>query len=62
MKPEEVARLQAASAKSEAAIVHGSFGIGKGAIDTKAVLYWAVVGVPLAWGVLKTLESAIKIF
>jgi len=62
MKPEEVARLQAASAKSEAAIQHGSFGIGKGGIDAKAVMFWAVVGVPLAWGVWKTLESAIKIF
>ncbi len=58
----EVARLQAASAKSEAAIQHGSFGIGKGGFDVKAALFWAFVGVPLAWGVWKTLESAIKIF
>jgi len=62
MKPEEVAALQAASAKSDAAIQHGSFGIGKGGIDAKALLFWAVVGIPLAWGVWKTLESAIKIF
>src|SRR3984893_12836916 len=33
MSAEEVARLQAASAKSEAAIQHGSFGIGKGGVD-----------------------------
>jgi len=62
MKPEEVAALQAASAKSDAAIQHGSFGIGKGGVDAKALLFWAVVGIPLAWGVWKTLESAIKIF
>jgi MFS family permease len=62
MKPEEVAALQAASAKSEAAIQHGSFGIGKGGLDGKAVLFWAVVGIPLAWGVWQTLQSAIKIF
>jgi len=62
MKPEEVAKLQAASAKSEAAIKHGSFGIGKGGLDAQAVMFWAVVGIPLAWGVWKTLESAIKIF
>ena len=54
--------MQAASAKSEAAIQHGSFGIGTGGLDTKAALFWAFVGVPLAWGVWKTLESAVKIF
>jgi MFS family permease len=62
MSTDEVARLQAASAKSEAAIQHGSFGIGKGGLDVRAALFWAFVGVPLAWGVWKTLESAIKIF
>ena len=62
MSPEEVARLQAASAKSEAAIQHGSFGIGTGGLDGKAALFWAFVGIPLAWGVWKTLESAVKIF
>jgi hypothetical protein len=62
MSTEEVSRLQAASAKSDAAVQHGSFGIGKGGLDAKAVLFWAFVGIPLAWGVWKTLESAIKIF
>jgi MFS family permease len=58
----EVAKLQAASAKGEAAIQHGSFGIGKGGLDVRAALFWAFVGIPLAWGVWKTLESAAKIF
>ncbi|SHG11564.1 OFA family MFS transporter [Bradyrhizobium erythrophlei] len=62
MSADEVARLQAAGAKREAAVQHGSFGIGKGGLDVKAALFWAFVGVPLAWGVWKTLESAIKIF
>jgi MFS family permease len=62
MSTEEVTRLQAASAKSEAAVQHGSFGIGRGGLDAKAALFWAFVGIPLAWGVWKTLESAIKIF
>ena len=62
MKPEDVAKLQAANAKSAAAIQSGSFGIGKGGFDARAALFWAVVGIPLAWGVWKTLESAIKIF
>ena len=62
MSAEEVAKLQAAGAQREAGVQHGSFGIGKGGLDAKAVLFWAFVGVPLAWGVWKTLESAIKIF
>jgi MFS family permease len=62
MSAEEVAKLQAAGAKSAAAMQYGSFGIGKGGFDAKAALFWAFVGVPLAWGVLKTLESAAKIF
>jgi MFS family permease len=62
MSTEEVARLQAASAKSDSAIQHGSFGIGKGGFDVAAALFWLFVGIPLAWGVWNTLESAVKIF
>jgi hypothetical protein len=62
MSADEVAKLQAASAKSAAGVKQGSFGIGTGGLDLKAALFWAVVGIPLAWGVMKTLESAIKIF
>jgi MFS family permease len=62
MSPEELTKLQAASAKSESSIQHGSFGIGRGGLDVKAVLFWAFVGIPLAWGVWKTLEGAVKIF
>jgi MFS family permease len=62
MSEAEVARLQAATAKGEAAIQHGSFGIGRGGLDGKAALFWLFVGIPLAWGVWKTLESAAKIF
>jgi len=62
MSPEEVAKLQAASAKSSSGVQAGSFGIGKGGLDAKAALFWAFVCIPLAWGVWKTLESAAKIF
>jgi len=61
MSEAEVARLQAASASKEAAIRHGSFGIGKGGLDLRAAAFWLFVGIPLAWGVYKTLESAAKI-
>jgi hypothetical protein len=59
MSQDEVAKAQAAAVKGSTAT--GSFGIGKGGLDTKAMLFWAFVGIPLAWGVWKTLESALKI-
>ncbi len=62
MSEAEVAKLQAATAAASAMSATGSFGIGKGGFDTKAALFWAFVGVPLAWGVWKTLESAVRIF
>ena len=62
MSQEEVAKLQAATAKGASAAPSGSFGIGKGGFDGPALLFWAFVGIPLAWGVWKTLESAVKIF
>jgi MFS family permease len=61
MSTEELAKLQAAGAQREAGLQHGSFGIGRGGLDVKAALFWAFVGIPLAWGVWKTLESAAKI-
>jgi MFS family permease len=62
MSADEVAKLQAASAKSEAAAQRGSFGIGTGGLDVKAALFWVFVGVPLGWGVWITLQSAVAIF
>jgi MFS family permease len=62
MSDAEVAKLQAASASADASGPHGSYGIGFGGLDVKAALFWAFVGIPLAWGVWKTLESAVKIF
>jgi hypothetical protein len=60
MSPEEVTKLQAASAAGAAP--SGSFGIGKGGIDLSAIIFWAFVGIPLAWGTWKTLQSAAAIF
>ena len=60
MSADEVAKLQAASAKSTPQ--GGSYGIGFGGLDAQAAIFWAFVGIPLAWGVWKTLESAVKIF
>ena len=60
MNPDEVAKLQAATAAGNA--TSGSFGIGKGGLDLPAAIFWCFVGIPLAWGVWITLESAAKIF
>ncbi|OKO82480.1 OFA family MFS transporter [Bradyrhizobium sp. AS23.2] len=60
MSEAEVAKLQAANAGA-AVVQTGSFGIGTGGLDVKAAMFWLVVGIPLAWGVYKTLESAVKI-
>ncbi|QOZ66872.1 OFA family MFS transporter [Bradyrhizobium arachidis] len=62
MSEAEVAKLQASSAGANAAQQTGSFGIGTGGLDAKAALFWAFVAIPLAYGVYKTLESAVKIF
>src|ERR1700759_2768776 len=47
MSEADVARLQSASAKSEAGVQHGSFGIGKGGLDGKAAAFWLFVAIPL---------------
>jgi len=40
----------------------GAYGIGRGGLDVQAFIAWSAVGLPLAWGVWKTLENAAKIF
>jgi MFS family permease len=58
----EVAKLQAANAKAAAITGSGSFGIGKGGLDVQAAVFWAFVGIPLAWGIWITLTHAARIF
>jgi hypothetical protein len=62
MKPEEVAALRAEQGAAGKVAPSGSFGIGRGGFDAKAAMFWAFVGIPLAWGVWQTLLSAMKIF
>ncbi|CAN7514725.1 OFA family MFS transporter [Neorhizobium sp. LjRoot104] len=61
MSDHEVASLQAKTAAANAGPT-GSFGIGTGGLDAKAALAWAVVGVPLLWGVWVTLKSSLVLF
>jgi hypothetical protein len=60
MSQEEVAKVQAA--RHTAAAGSGSFGIGKGGLDAPTAIFGAFVGIPLAWGIWTTLESAVRIF
>jgi MFS family permease len=60
MSPEELAKLQAASAADQSA--GGSFGIGRGGLDVPATVFWAFVGIPICWGVWITLLNAAKLF
>jgi hypothetical protein len=45
-------------------VVHtsGSYGIGYGGITPGAIVAWILIALPIAWGVSKTLESAVKLF
>jgi hypothetical protein len=58
MSDQEVEALQQASGHVQT----GSYGIGTGQFDLKAALAWALVGVPLLWGVWITLSKAFVLF
>ena len=59
---EEAAAEAAESAPAAKPKPVGSFGIGFGGLTGPAAVAWLAVGIPIAWGVWKTLESAVKIF
>ncbi|MBA4774220.1 MULTISPECIES: OFA family MFS transporter [Agrobacterium] len=61
MPDAEVAALQAKTAAANAGPT-GSFGIGRGGLDTKAALAWVAVGIPLLWGVWVTVKSSLALF
>ncbi len=62
MSDADVAAEQAKLASAAAKVEGGSYGIGKGGLDFKAGLFWLFVGIPLAWGVMKTVEKALVLF
>ncbi len=61
MRDEEVAALQAKTAAANVGPT-GSFGIGTGGLDGKALVAWALVGIPLLWGVWNTLKASFALF
>lgn len=62
MRDDDVAALQAKTARLSG-MEGGSYGIGRGGfLRPGALLAWAVVGIPLAWGVWITVQKAIILF
>jgi MFS family permease len=62
MTDEDVALERAKLHEKNAATTSGSFGIGTGGLDAKACVFWLLVGIPLAWGIWKTVEKALVLF
>ena len=62
MSEADLATERAKLHEKNATVTTGSFGIGKGGLDAKALPFWLLVGVPLAWGVWKTFQKALVLF
>jgi MFS family permease len=62
MTQAETAASQAKSANRVASGPAGDFGIGRGGLDAAALAAWAVVGIPILWGVWITLSNAFVLF
>ena len=60
MRPDEVLALQPRATAT--APQGGSYGIGRGGFDGKALAAWLLVGVPILWGVWVTLSKASVLF
>jgi MFS family permease len=61
MKEADVAALQSKVVETPPG-AGGSYRIGKGGLDLRTALAWVAVGIPILWGVWKTLSSAVAIF
>jgi hypothetical protein len=62
MSEAEVMAEQAKHRADATAHATGSFGIGLVGFTFKALLFWLLVGIPLAWGVWITIEKALVLF
>jgi MFS family permease len=56
----ELTKLKASSSAAAATTSDG--GIGMGGVDFKSTLFWLFVGIPLAWGIWNTVETALVLF
>ncbi len=62
MSETEVAAMQAKVTVADTTGNGGSFGIGRGGFDAPALLAWAVVVLPILWGVWITLQKSAALF
>ena len=62
MRDSEVLALQRAQASKQEVVSGGSYGIGKGGATPAALLAWAAVGIPIAYGVWITLSKSLILF
>jgi hypothetical protein len=62
MTQEELDTEHARLHEAKEPVSSGSFGIGKGGLDAPAALFWLFVGIPLAWGIWNTIETALVLF
>ena len=62
IKNEEVGSAQEQTMVTTSTAGLGSYGIGRGGLDGKAIIAWLFVGIPILWGVWRTLDGAVAIF
>ena len=62
MSEAEVAEARAIAHQTVTSASSGDFGIGRGGLDLRALLFWLLVAVPLGWGVWVTLVKAASLF
>lgn len=62
MSSEELSAFHGKDHKDDSDARSGSFGIDRGRFDFSAALAWAAVGIPLLWGVWKTLQQTAALF
>lgn len=62
MSSQELAELQVSDHTDVSEVRGGSFGIDRGGLDMAAVIAWIAVGIPLLWGVWKTLQQTAALF
>jgi hypothetical protein len=62
MQSGDAARQRALSLPRTAPTALSARDKGEEVMKGRLVILWLAVGVPLAWGVMKTLENAVKLF
>ena len=60
--PKALPLILIAAARRYGHFYHYIFGIGTGGFDGKALVAWALVGIPLLWGVWVTIKSTYALF